>query len=108
MTFILQVTIGIYINIFLKMEYSETSLKKGRNLNLIKKRNIALIHRFYIWTEVRRRRFDDALDILSEKEFFISKQTIENIIKKDYSILKKHINGSVPKNIKIKESDFFK
>ena len=33
-------------------------MSKGRNKNLIKKRNEALIRRYYYWTEVRRRRFD--------------------------------------------------
>lgn len=42
-------------------------MSKGRNKNLIKKRNEALIRRYYYWTEVRRRRFDDVLKILSEE-----------------------------------------
>ncbi|WP_286083768.1 transposase [Parabacteroides goldsteinii] len=51
-------------------------MSKGRNKNLIKKRNEALIRRYYYWTEVRRRRFDDVLKILSEEEFFLSEERI--------------------------------
>lgn len=56
-------------------------MSKGRNKNLIKKRNEALIRRYYYWTEVRRRRFDDVLKILSEEEFFLSEERILSIIR---------------------------
>ena len=56
-------------------------MSKGRNKNLIKKRNEALIRRYYYWTEVRRRRFDDVLKILSEEEFFLSEERIPSIIR---------------------------
>ena len=48
---------------------------------MIKKRNEALVGRYYYWTEVQRLRFDDALRILSEREFFISEQRIMAIIR---------------------------
>lgn len=48
---------------------------------MIKKRNEALVGRYYYWTEVQRLRFDDALRILSETEFFISEQRIMAIIR---------------------------
>lgn len=54
---------------------------KGRNKGLIQKRNEALCRRYYYWTEVQRLRFDDALCILSEKEFFISEERIMAIIR---------------------------
>ncbi|BDD07503.1 hypothetical protein [Aureibacter tunicatorum] len=57
--------------------------QRGRNSDLIERRNKALIQRFYYWTEVKRRRFDDTLKILSLDEFFISEYTIENIIKRN-------------------------
>ena len=56
-------------------------MSKGRNKNLIKKRNEALIRRYYYWTEVRRRRFDDVLKILSEEELFLSEERILSIIR---------------------------
>ena len=47
------------------------AMKKGRNKELIKLRDEALYRRYYYWTEVQRLRFDDALRLLSEREFFI-------------------------------------
>lgn len=54
---------------------------KGRNKNLIKKRDEALVKRYHYWTEVQRLRFDDALKILSETEFFISEERILSVIR---------------------------
>ena len=55
---------------------------KGRDTELIKKRDEALCRRYYYWTETQRLRFDDALRILSEQEFFLSEQRIMAIIRK--------------------------
>jgi len=54
---------------------------KGRNKDLIKLRNEALLRRYYFWIEVQRLRFDDALKVLSEREFFISEERIMAIIR---------------------------
>ena len=54
---------------------------KGRNKDLIKKRDSKLCARYYYWTEVKRLRFDDALRLLSEEEFFISEERIMTIIR---------------------------
>ena len=40
-----------------------------------------LAARFYYWTEVRRRRFDDVMHILSESEFFMSERTITDVLR---------------------------
>ena len=56
---------------------------KGRNKDLIEKRNKALLLRYHELTEVNRLRFDDALRVLSEQEFFISEERILAIIR-DY------------------------
>lgn len=58
-----------------------TDMPKGRDKNLIEKRNEALIRRYYYWTESQRLRFDDTLKILSEKEFFISQDRVTSIIR---------------------------
>ncbi len=67
-------------------------MPKGRNKDLIEKRNESLCRRYYYWTEVRRLRFDDTLKILSEQEFFLSEERILSIIrersKMDASVLK--------------------
>lgn len=56
-------------------------MPKGRNKNLIDKRDEALCRRWYYWTEVRRLRFDDALKVLSEQEFFLSEERVMAIIR---------------------------
>ncbi len=57
-------------------------VKRGRNKELVKLRDAALYRRYYYWTEVQRLRFDDALKLLSEREFFISEERIMSIIRK--------------------------
>lgn len=59
-------------------------MPKGRNKQLIANRNEALARRWYYWTEQQRLRFDDALKILSEREFFLSEQRVLAIIR-EYS-----------------------
>lgn len=56
-------------------------MAKGRDKELIKLRDEALCRRYYYWTERQRLRFDDALKILSEREFFISEERIMAIIR---------------------------
>ena len=58
------------------------TMKKGRNKELIKLRDEALYRRYYYWTEVQRLRFDDALKLLSEREFFITEERIMSIIRR--------------------------
>lgn len=55
---------------------------RGRNKDLITARNKKLIERYYYWTEIKRRRFDDVIKILSEQEFFISEYCVLGIIRK--------------------------
>lgn len=56
-------------------------MPRGRNKALIAQRNAALCRRWYYWTEVQRLRFDDALKVLSEQEFFLSEERILSIIR---------------------------
>lgn len=56
-------------------------MTKGRNKDLIDRRNEALCRRWYYWTEVQRLRFDDALKILSEQEFFLSEERVMAILR---------------------------
>jgi hypothetical protein len=58
---------------------------KGRNKELVSLRNAKLLTRWYYWTEVIRLRWDDALDILSTQEFFITKDTMMAIIREQYN-----------------------
>ena len=70
---------------------------KGRDAELIKKRDEALCRRYVYWTEVQRLRFDDVLINLSEQEFFISQERILNIIRRAKK-LPEHNNIALPKN----------
>ena len=56
-------------------------MPKGRDKELIKKRDEALCRRYYYWTETQGLRFDRALKILSEQEFFISEERIMAVIR---------------------------
>jgi hypothetical protein len=56
-------------------------MSKGRSKKLIEKRNAALIERWNYWTDVQRLRFDDALNVLSQTEFFISGERVMSIIR---------------------------
>ena len=57
-------------------------MARGRDKELIRLRDEALCRRYYYWTERQRLRFDDALKILSEREFFISEERIMAIIRR--------------------------
>ncbi len=57
-------------------------MARGRDKELIRLRDEALCRRYYYWTERQRLRFDDALRILSEREFFISEDRIMAIIRR--------------------------
>ena len=54
---------------------------KGRNQELIEKRNAKLKLRFNALYNKKRLRYDDVLKKLSEEEFFITENTIEKILK---------------------------
>ena len=67
---------------------------KGRDKELIRLRDDALCRRYYYWTEKQRLRFDDALKILSEREFFLSEERIMAIIRR--MARKDRLNGIQP------------
>lgn len=54
---------------------------KGRDKELITERNKRIYERYFYWTEIKRIRFDDALQILSKREFFLSESRIMQIIR---------------------------
>ena len=43
-------------------------------------RDRVLVARYYYWTEIERRRFDDVLKILAEREFFLDERSINVIL----------------------------
>ena len=55
---------------------------KGRDGELIARRDAALLRRYYYWTETQRLRFDDTLRVLSRNEFFISEERIMAILRR--------------------------
>ena len=85
--------------------------KRGRNKELIRKRDEQLCRRYYYWTEKQRLRFDDALRILSEQEFFISEERIMAIIRRHFHELKDIDVKPVPKvkkpRLTLKQLDLF-
>ncbi len=44
------------------------------------RRNEIMTARYYYWTEIKRRRFDDVLKILADREFFIEERTVSNVL----------------------------
>lgn len=72
-------------------------MPRGRNKHLIEQRNAALIRRYYYWTELQRLRFDDALKILSEQEFFLSEERIMAIIRQACPRMPGTEGAAVPK-----------
>ena len=74
---------------------------RGRNKDLIEKRNMALLNRYHELTEINRLRFDDALKVLSEQEFFISEERILAIIRDSHHLIGgkkvKHPRVKIPK-----------
>ena len=70
------------------------SANKGRDSKLLVLRDKALVRRYYHLTEVRRVRFDDAMKILSEYEFFLSEERIMKIIRRNMDMLKELRKGS--------------
>lgn len=57
------------------------------------KRNRTMVARYYYWTEIRRRRFDDVLKILSDYEFFVDERTINNALLEHDSLYKELVTG---------------
>lgn len=74
-------------------------MPRGRDKELIKRRDEALCRRYYYWTEKQRLRFDDALKVLSKEEFFISEERILAIIRRKCKELD-DIALSIPARIK--------
>ena len=62
---------------------------RGRNMELIRRRNIKLLQRYHHLTEVKRIRGDDVLHMLSTEEFYISEQRIWRIVNQNLDILDK-------------------
>lgn len=70
---------------------------KGRDKDLIRLRDEALCRRYYQLTEKQRLRYDDALKILANQEFFISEERIMAIIRCKVNELKELALKPVPK-----------
>ena len=71
-------------------------MNKGRSKDLIARRDAKLAERWHYWTEVKRRRIDDVMQILSTEEFFLSQQRIMVIIKEQSELLDKLNNKTQP------------
>ncbi|MCX6277681.1 MAG: hypothetical protein NT004_06270 [Bacteroidetes bacterium] len=67
--------------------------QKGRSRELVRRRNLKLLQRYYHLIEVQRRRSDDALRQLSIEEFFVSEARIWRIVNTNLHILDKIRDG---------------
>ena len=65
------------------------TISKGRDINLIKRRDLKLLIRFHQLTEIQHQRFEYVIRILSMDEFFISEQRIWCIIRQNIKLLNK-------------------
>ena len=58
---------------------ASSTLSKGRNAELIERRNKCLLCRFYFYAKEKKLRYEDIIDLLSS-EFFLSQRTVTTII----------------------------
>ena len=72
-------------------------MPRGRSKELMSLRDEKLLRRYYELTEVQNLRFDRALTLLSEDEFFISEARIMAIIRENCNRLKDIDVKPVPK-----------
>ena len=72
-------------------------MPRGRNKELLSRRDEKLLRRYYELTEVQNLRFDRALTLLSKDEFFISEARIMAIIRKNCNRLGDIDVNPVPK-----------
>lgn len=73
----------------------ELTFGNSRRERLIYRRNKRLVARYYYWSEIKRVRFDDVLELLQEEEFFIKERNIMNILNETNSYLDTLIKGKV-------------
>ena len=59
----------------------------------IRARNKVLTARYYYWTELQRRRFDDVLRILADREFFVEERTITTALLANDDFLRELCNN---------------
>lgn len=52
--------------------------RRGRNEILIENRNECLFYRFYYYARIKKLRYEDVLEVISN-EFFLSPRTISNL-----------------------------
>lgn len=70
----------------------------------IARRNRLLVARYYYWTEIKRRRFDDVVKILSDCEFFVEERTISNALLDNDTYLNELITAQ--KSMKALKSEY--
>ncbi len=64
----------------------------------VTKRNRILTARYYYWTELRRRRFDDVLRILADDEFFVDERTVSNALIEQDDFYNTLLRDRIPKS----------
>ena len=69
---------GRYLLVFLCLDFNELDMRDSK---LREARDQKIFDRYIYWTEVRRVRFDDAIKILSEQEFFLTEYVILSVVR---------------------------
>lgn len=64
------------------------------------KRDRAMTARYYYWAEIKRRRFDDVLRILSDNEFFVGERTIINTLMSEDNFYKELLRSKSTRKLK--------
>ena len=73
---------------------SDLKIRRGRSEELLKKRNELIIHRYYYYSKIEEKQYENVLSEL-EKEFFLAPITIIHIVNANIEMLK-NINKAKP------------
>ena len=65
----------------------------------LSRRNRLIVARYYYWTELQRRRWDDTMRILADREFFIEERTVSNILLEEDAYYRELINNEITRRL---------
>ncbi len=88
---------SIFKNLFIEDNEtlkSDLKTRRGRSEELVKKRNELLIHRYYFYSKIAEKQYENVLSEL-ENEFFLAPITIIHIVHANIEMLK-NLNKEKP------------
>ena len=83
---------SLFNNLIEPAHFKAPTLKRGRNTELMQKRNHLLMHRYYFYVKIKRKQYQDTLDVL-EKEFQLSQLRIVMCMNQNSKTLKEIFNS---------------